>query len=241
MYEIELSHQGFIWSSCLPEYLKGNCDPTNITISNITPDVGLRYQSGFFYCLESPFLCKSGAWHNLLFAAVWKNGNKFMFSWSTKLDGCLGNITVERMCWRNFAEGNHSTLASLQLLGSCLILYFFNQVSHHIDTFYILTARNSKTLRYTQQIWSSCNMDPNLQAENDNSPTSYKSCPPSSTTRDSMKRQLEDVSNKARVANERTKANAVCWTLVLQEKRLQAAIQTTRKWKLLWQRPRKPF
>ena len=103
------------------------------------------------------------------------------------------------MCWRDFAEGNHSTLATLQPSGSCLILYFFNPVSHHIDTFYILTARNSKTPRNTRQIWFSRNMDPNVQAEIERQQSQLleKLSTIFDNEIDSMKRQLEDVSNKA--------------------------------------------
>ena len=36
---------------------------------------------------------------------------------------CYGNIRVEIVWLRDFVKGNHSTLASLQPSGSCLILF----------------------------------------------------------------------------------------------------------------------
>lgn len=48
-----------------------------------------------------------------------------MFSRFTEVLTVAMATSVESMWWRDFAEGNHSTLASLQPSGSCLILNFF--------------------------------------------------------------------------------------------------------------------
>lgn len=46
-----------------------------------------------------------------------------MFSRFTEVLTVAMATSVESMWWRDFAEGNHSTLASLQPSGSCLILF----------------------------------------------------------------------------------------------------------------------